>query len=111
MNYSTIDLNIENYDDSDLEGFFNLDKTYGEHDVVTKDASIRDKILNTITDKSFQTQLFIFLDEAKRLLIQRLKRNPLFDGDGSNFVIDKPQESIMNYIQFIDFILILSRCN
>ena len=61
MNYSTIDLNIENYDDSDLEGFFNLDKTYGEHDVVTKDASIRDKILNTITDKSFQTQLFIFL--------------------------------------------------
>lgn len=99
MNYSTIDLNIDNYDNEDLEAFFSLGKNYVENDIVFKERIIRDKLLGTISDKSFQTQLFIFLDEAKRLLIQRLKRNPLFDGDGSNFVIDKPQESIMNYIQ------------
>jgi len=89
MNYSTIDLNIDNYDDADLEGFFNLNKKYEEPDVVSKEASIRNKILNTDTDESFKRNFLIFLDEVKRLLIQKIKKKPLSRGDGSNFVIDK----------------------
>jgi len=96
MNY---DLNINNYDVDDLEKFFNLSHSYKEQDIASNEIIIRNKILGTVLDKSFQNQLLIFLDEAKRILIQRLNMNPLFQGDGSNFVIDKPQDSLMNYIQ------------
>jgi hypothetical protein len=99
MNFSTVDLDIDNYDDEDLETFFNIGRSYTESDIVSKERIMRDKLMGSITDKSFQNKLFIFLDEAKRLLIQKLKKNPLLRGDGSNFVIDKPQESITNFIQ------------
>jgi hypothetical protein len=99
MNYSNIDLNIDNYDNEDLEAFLNLGKNYVENDIVSKEASIRDKILNTITDKSFKNQIIVFLDEVKRLLIKKTKHKPLYPGDGTNFVIDKSQESIMNFVE------------
>ena len=78
MNYSAIDLDINHYEHEDLERFFNLSKKYREDDLVTNEIAIRNKIMGTIADKSFQNQFFIFLDEAKRLLIQRLNINPLF---------------------------------
>ena len=102
MNYSAIDLDIDNYDDDDLEVFFSLRDNYLETDIVAKERIMRDKFMNAISDKAFQNKLFIFLDEAKRLLIQKLKKNPLMNGDGSNFVIDKTQESITNFIQPIN---------
>jgi hypothetical protein len=102
MNYSALDLDINNYDDEDLEVFFNLGKNYVEGDIVSREVAMREKLLGAVADKGFQNKLFIFLDEAKRLLIQKLKINPLMKGDGSNFVIDKPQESITNFIQPIN---------
>jgi len=98
MNYSAIDLDIDHYNNEDLERFFNLDKNYSEQDIASKETDMKKKLLGTIADKSFQNRLFMFLDEAKRILFQNIKRSSLAPGDGSNFVIQKPKESIMNHI-------------
>jgi hypothetical protein len=99
MNYSQLDLDIENYDEEDLENFLNLQEDYTETDISNKENTMRTKILNGMTDKQMQNKLLIFMDEAKRMLIKKLKKNPLLNVGGSGFVIDKPQESITNFIQ------------
>lgn len=99
MNYAAIDLDIDNYDDEDLESFFGLLKGYTETDIASKEIAIREKIFGNVLDRSFQNKLVIFLDEAKRLLIQKLSQNPILKGDGSNFVIDRPPQPIPNLIQ------------
>jgi hypothetical protein len=98
MNYSAIDLDIDHYNNDDLERFFNLGKNYSDRDIASKEVIMREKLLGTVPDKVFQNKLFIFLDEAKRILLQNIKKNPLAPGDISNFVIEKPQDSIMNHI-------------
>ena len=77
MNYSNIDLDIENYDDNDLENFFNLGKKYNESDIEHKEFIIRNKILKAESDQRFQTNVLIFLNEAKRILIENLKINSI----------------------------------
>jgi hypothetical protein len=98
MNYSAIDLDIDHYNNEDLERFFNLGKNYSESDVASKEVIMREKLLGSVSDKVFQNKLFMFLDEAKRILLQNVKRSPLAPGDGSNFIIEKPKDSIMNHI-------------
>jgi len=99
MNYTAIDLDIDNYDDEDLESFFGLFKGYSEADIASKETIIREKIFGTVLDRSFQNKLFIFLDEAKRTLIQKLKQSVILNGDGSNFVIDQPVQPLPNLVQ------------
>jgi hypothetical protein len=99
MNYAAIDLDIDNYDDEDLESFFGLFKGYSEADIASKETIMREKIFGTVLDRSFQNKLFIFLDEAKRLLIQKLKQVNILNGDGSNFVIDRPPQPVPNLVQ------------
>ena len=99
MNYAAIDLDIDNYDDEDLESFFGLFKGYSETDIASKETIMREKIFGTVLDRSFQNKLFIFLDEAKRLLIQKLKQINILNGDGSNFVIDRPVQPVPNLVQ------------
>ena len=99
MNYAAIDLDIDNYDDEDLEAFLGLLKGYTEADIASREIMMREKIFGNVLDRSFQNKLFIFLDEAKRLLIQKLKQNPILNGDGSNFVIDRPPQPIPNLVQ------------
>jgi len=99
MNYAAIDLDIDNYDDEDLESFFGLLKGYTEADIASREIMMREKIFGNVLDRSFQNKLFIFLDEAKRLLIQKLKQSPILNGDGSNFVIDRPPQPIPNLVQ------------
>jgi len=99
MNYAAIDLDIDNYDDEDLEAFLGLLKGYTESDIASRETMMREKIFGNVLDRSFQNKLFIFLDEAKRLLIQKLKQNPILNGDGSNFVIDRPPQPIPNLVQ------------
>jgi hypothetical protein len=99
MNYAAIDLDIDNYDDEDLESFFGLFKGYSEADIASKETIIREKIFGTVLDRSFQNKLFIFLDEAKRMLIQKLKQSVILNGDGSNFVIDQPVQPLPNLVQ------------
>jgi len=93
------DLDIDNYDDDDLESFFGLLKGYTESDIASKETLMREKIFGNILDRSFQNKLFIFLDEAKRMLIQKLKQTVILNGDGSNFVIDQPVQPIPNLVQ------------
>jgi|UniRef100_A0A6C0DTR9 hypothetical protein len=98
MNYSAIDLDIDHYNNQDLERFFNLGKNYSEHDITSKEIDIRKKLLGNISDKSFQNRLFMFLDEAKRILFQNINKITLEPGDGTNFVIQKSKDSIMNHV-------------
>ena len=103
-----LDLDIDNYDDSELEKFFGLNKGYSVSDVEAKERSMREKMIFAIRSKSesipggslLAKQVIHFLNEAKDILIDNLKENPLIVGGGGNsFIIDKPQESITNFIQ------------
>lgn len=96
MNYSAIDLDINNYDDEDLEAFFSLGKRYSEIDIAKKETLMREKIMGTVLDRGFQNKLFIFLDEAKRILFQKIKQtSTILNG----VVIDQTPQTIPNTIQ------------
>lgn len=67
---SDLDLDISNYETKDLEAFFRLKVPYNEHDVMQKEAEIRELLLSTgHIEKQFKRDLIIFLDEGKRRLI------------------------------------------
>jgi len=107
MNYSAIDLDIDNYSISDLEHFLQLENNagsgYGVIDIEQKVGFVRSNFMEKIADRGFQSRLLIFLDEAKRLLIQHLKTNRVMASGGSHYVIDKSTEasasSVTNFIQ------------
>ena len=44
---SDLDLDISNYETNDLEAFFRLKVPYNEHDVMEKEAEIRELLLST----------------------------------------------------------------
>lgn len=71
------DFNIANYTVTDLEKFFNLTSEYNEYEIVEKEKKIRKKIANGIQNepdkKRIERNLFVFLDEAKNLLIKEIK--------------------------------------
>jgi hypothetical protein len=71
------DFNIANYNVHDLEKFFNLTSEYNEFEIVEKEKNIRKKIANAIQSepnkKKIERNLFVFLDEAKNLLIKEIK--------------------------------------
>ena len=102
-------MDIDNYEDKELESFFGLNKGYSVSDVEVKERSMREKMIFAIRNGESGTvpggsilakQVIHFLNEAKEILIDNLKENPLIVGGGGNsFIIDKPQESITNFIQ------------
>jgi hypothetical protein len=107
-----LDLDIDNYEDEELEGFFGLNKGYSVSDIEVKERTMREKMIFAIRnegsgpnggsgfDKILAKKIIHFLNEAKEILIDNLKQNPLIVGGGGNsFIIDKPQESITNFIQ------------
>jgi hypothetical protein len=104
-NSSDLDLDIDNYSDEDLEVFFGLNKGYLIKDVEIKEKDMREKLIKGMTnglsfDKTLAKTIIGFLNEAKEILIDNLKENPIIVGGGGNsFIIDKPQESITNFIQ------------
>jgi hypothetical protein len=105
MNYSTIDLDIDNYSISDLEHFLQLENVagYGVIEIEKKVGFVRNNFLEKVADRDFQSRLLIFLDEAKRLLLQNMKTNRVMASGGSHYVIDKSTEAsasaITNFIQ------------
>ena len=105
MNYSAIDLDIDNYSISDLEHFLQLENVagYGVIEIEKKVGFIHTNFLEKVADRNFQNRLLIFLDEAKRLLLQNIKTNRVMASGGSHYVIDKSTESsvsaITNFIQ------------
>jgi hypothetical protein len=105
MNYSAIDLDIDNYSVSDLEHFLQLENVagYGVIDIEQKVGFVRNNFLEKVADRDFQNRLLIFLDEAKRLLLQNMKTNRVMASGGSHYVIDKSTEAsasaVTNFIQ------------
>jgi len=105
MNYSAVDLDIDNYSISDLEHFLQLENVagYGVIEIEKKVGFVRTNFLEKVADRNFQSRLLIFLDEAKRLLLQNIKTNRVMASGGSHYVIDKSTESsvsaVTNFIQ------------
>jgi hypothetical protein len=105
MNYSAIDLDIDNYSVSDLEHFLQLENVagYGAIEIEQKVGFIRNNFMEKVADRDFQSRLLIFLDEAKRLLLQNMKTNRVMSSGGSHYVIDKSTEAsasaVTNFIQ------------
>jgi len=105
MNYSSLDLDIDNYSISDLEHFLQLENVsgYGVIDIEQKVGFVRNNFMEKVADRDFQSRLLIFLDEAKRLLLQNMKTNRVISAGGSHYVIDKSTEAsasaVTNFIQ------------
>jgi hypothetical protein len=115
-NSLTIDLDIDNYSDDDLEKFFGLNKGYQVTDVETREKVMKDKLFQAIRgsganggnsgglgsapfDNVLAKKIIAFLNEAKEILIENFKENNIIVGGGGNsFVINKP-ESITNFIE------------
>jgi len=69
---SNLDLDINNYQIKDLEIFFRLREGYNEHDISQKENEIRTLLLSSgHIESHFKRDIIIFLDEAKKNLIQK----------------------------------------
>ena len=67
---SDLDLDINNYDISNLETFFRLPSKYDEHDIAQNESDIRAVLLSSgHIPTHFKRDLIVFLDEGKKRLI------------------------------------------
>jgi hypothetical protein len=67
---SELDLDINNYDLSNLETFFRLPTQYNEHDIAQNESDIRAVLLSSgHIPAHFKRDLIVFLDEGKKRLI------------------------------------------
>ena len=106
---SQFDFNIDNYTIMDLEKFMNLTMGYNEFEIKEKERILRNKLMKAIeTEKSktkrnhIEKSAFQFLDEAKRMLIEKLSKTKIIESEGSSMLlIDKQQaaNSITSYLQ------------
>jgi hypothetical protein len=106
---SLYDFDINNYSIDDLEQFLKLGNNYNEKAVVEKAKSMHSAIMKSmaasstkIKTKKMEQKLVSFLDEARRILIERMaKTRMIVMGDDHRQVIDKNDapDSIMSYIQ------------
>jgi len=106
---SSYDFDINNYSVDDLEKFLKLGNNYNEKAVVEKANTMHSAIMNSMSasstkmkTKKMEKELVSFLDEAKRILIERLAKTRMINmGDDHRQIINKQdaQDSIMSYIQ------------
>jgi hypothetical protein len=106
---SSYDFDINNYSVDDLEKFLKLGNNYNEKAVAEKANSMHSAIMKSmsasstkIKTKKMEKELVSFLDEAKRLLIERLAKTRMINmGDDHRQIINKQDapDSIMSYIQ------------
>jgi hypothetical protein len=105
---SSYDFDINNYSINDLEQFLKLGNNYNEKAVLEKATEIHSAIMKTMTasstkikTKKLEKELITFLDEAKRILIERISKTRMVDMGDNRQVINKQdaQESIMSYMQ------------
>jgi len=109
MKLQEYDFNIENYSIRDLENFLNLDKNYKEFDITEKESVIRSKLLYSMNNdssisgtstKHVERNIITFLEEAKRVLIEKLNKNTLLSAGADTMIIDKSaKESITHYVE------------
>ena len=106
---TSYDFDINNYSIDDLEKFLKLGNNYNEKAVVERANYMHSAIMKSmaasstkIKNKKIEKELVSFLDEAKRILIERIsKTRMVVMGDDHRQVINKNDapDSIMSYIQ------------
>jgi hypothetical protein len=104
-----IDFNINNYTIADLEKFLNLTMGYNEFEIKEKERVIRNRLMKAIDNEkskkkreTIEKNIFQFLDEAKRLLIEKLSKTKIIESEGNSMIlIDKNNaaNSITSYLQ------------
>ena len=98
------DFNISNYSIPDLEKFLQLTPNYNEFEIQTKEGQIRTKLKIAFQkagkNTKIEKQAITFLDEAKRILLEKLQKTKLITS-GSAYLIDKDRakDSITSYIE------------
>ena len=98
------DFNISNYSIPDLEKFLHLTANYNEFEIQTKEGQIRTKLQIAFQkagkNTKIEKQAITFLDEAKRILLEKLQKTKLITS-GSAYLIDKDKakDSITSYIE------------
>ena len=100
MNYD-FDFNINNYSITDLENFLKLDENYTFNDINDKCSKINTIIFESKDyDKTYKTQIGIFLEETKIKLIDRIKNmsnsNDCFIENYNKLLIDTNKENVIN---------------
>lgn len=96
MNSSTFDLNIDNYEITDLQNFFNLNDNFIETDIIQASQNIKLKLSNH-SDTHFRDQIYIFIKEAESLLLEHMKKSKIIPA-GSTYIIDNAKPSVSNNI-------------
>ena len=101
---SSYDFDINNYSVDDLEKFLKLGNNYNEKAVVEKANTMHSAIMKSMSasstklkTKKMEKELVSFLDEAKRILIERLAKTRMINmGDDHRQIINKQdaQDSI-----------------
>jgi hypothetical protein len=103
------DFDINNYTIADLEKFLNLTMGYNEFEIKEKERVMRNKLMKAIeTEKSkkkrtaIEKNVFQFLDEAKRMLIEKLSRTKIIESEGNSMLLidrNNAPNSITSYLQ------------
>lgn len=107
---SNYDFNIDNYTIYDLEKFLNLSETYNQYEITEKGNQLRNKLITSIQKggekggkktAKIEKNAIRFIDEARRLLIEKLSRTKIVENGGSMLLIDKnkARDSITSYIE------------
>ncbi len=104
---STYDFNIDHYSYVDLETFLKLGKNYNEYEIREKGDKLRDKLLAGIRGdgtkkyKKLEKSAVVFLEEAKRLLIERLSKTKMINMGDDRLIINKNDaaDSVTSYLQ------------
>jgi len=106
---SSYDFDINNYSIDDLEKFLKLGNNYNEKAVIDRAQLLYSTITKTMSNtatkmktKKMEKELVTFLDETKRILIERLAKTRMIQmGDDHKQIINKNDapDSIMSYIQ------------
>lgn len=99
MNYSSFDLDIDNYEIQDLEQFFHLDKNgiYSLKELNEKTMTLQTNLHDKISDRTFMKKMLSFIDVAKDVLIENLKTNKIIAA-GPTFLMDQRPESTLNTV-------------
>ncbi len=96
MNFSTIDLNIENYDVEDLKSFFNLSDGFMEKDVMNASKNMNIKLSN-YSDKILKDKIQVFIKDTETLLLEHIRKSKIIPS-GSTYIIDNEKSSVTNNV-------------
>jgi hypothetical protein len=96
MNSDTFDLDIENYTISDLQNFLSLKDQFTENDILEHSKQIKLKLSNH-HDTNFRDQIYIFIKEAQKLLIEHMRKSKIIPA-GSTYVIDGAKPTVTNLV-------------